>query len=128
MGRAKQPYQTNGISHYQNPCDMKTLERILESIKKTAAPGAVIVVALLVFSLTLTEEHRFTTANKIIDLLLGNAWLLCIIIVEAVIIWHMTTKPKDLIDLLTFEKDQLVEENKQLKETLKTLQEQKENR
>ena len=68
--------------------------------------------------MTLTEENRFSIANKIVDLFLGNTVLYCIIIVMAVAIWYLATKSKVEIQRLAVENDRLVDENRKMKEIL----------
>ena len=87
---------------------------------KAINPGTVVLIAILGFATTLTEEHRFATVSKIVDLLLGNTVLGCIIVIEGVVIWHLLVSPKATIHVLKSENDHLIEENKKLRTLLES--------
>ena len=92
--------------------------KIIETIIKSIVPSVAILLTLFPFFCLLRDRDAAFT--KILELLLGNVWLVCIIVVELVIIWSLIDRAKTVAGIYEKENERLVAENNDLKEGLKS--------
>ena len=92
--------------------------KVLETIAKTATPGVAVFITLFPFYCMLNADDRFKAFSKVLDLLLGNMFLGCIIFVLIVIIFGIKYQNDAIARVHAEERQRLEQENKTLREDL----------